>query len=143
MNFVTTFNLSKIVHNKWLQASGNWMVDLYSATMDDYNKTTLQSMGYYLFLKGGQRGIRPSTSVLKLRLASRSGNPLRVAKLVDEILDDTWLNTRLPHLEGERMFGSSKRKLDLPLGDDGDSYRHDRVNFNVPKLSKRALPGQC
>ena len=52
-----TCNLSKTVHNKWLQASGNWMVDLYSATVDDYNRAALQSMGYYVFLKGGQNTV--------------------------------------------------------------------------------------
>ena len=119
------------------------MVDLYSATMDDYTRAALQSTGYYLFFKGGRSGTGPSASVLKLRLASRSRNPSRVAKLVDELLDDAGLNTRVPHLEGERVFGSSKQKLDLPPRDDGDSHRHDRVNFSVPKLSKTASPGQC
>ena len=90
-----------------------------------------------------QSGTRPSASVLKLRLASHNGNPSRVAKLVDEISGDARLNTQLPHLEGERVFGFAKRKLDLPPGDDGNSHRHDRVNFNVPKLSKRASPRQC
>ena len=119
------------------------MVDLYSATVDDYSRAALQSTGYYLFLKGGRSGTGPSSSILKLRLASRSGNPSRVAKLVDELSDDAGLNTRVPHLEGERVFGFAKRKLDLPPGDDGDSHRHDRVNFSVLKLSKRASPGQC
>ena len=119
------------------------MVDLYSVTVDDYSRAALQSTGYYLFLKGGRSGTGPSASVLKLKLASRSGNLSRVAKLVDELLDDAGLNTRVPHLEGERVFGYAKRKLDLPPGDDGDSHRHDRVNFSVPKLSKRASPDQC
>ena len=138
-----TCNLSKTVHNKWLQASRNRMVDLYSSTVDDYSRVALQSVGYYLFLKGGWIGTRPSASVLKLRLASRSRNPSRVVKLVDEISGDIGLITQLPNLEGERVFGSAKRKLDLPTGDDSDSYRDDRVNFSVPKLSKRASPGQC
>ena len=140
---IPTCNLFETVHNKWLQASGNRMVDLYLATMNDYSKAVLQSTGYYLFFKGGRSGTGPSASVLKLRLASRSGNPSRVAKLVDELSDDTGLNTRVPHLEGERMFGSAKRKLYLLPGDDGDSHRHDRVNFSIPKLSKRASLGQC
>ena len=140
---MSTSNLSETMHNKWLQASGNWMVDLYSATVDDYNKAALQSTGYYLFLKGGQSGTGLSASILKLRLASRSGNPSRVAKLVDELSDDAGLNTRLLHLEGERVFGSAKRKLDLPLGNDSDSHRHSHINFSVPKLSTRASPNQC
>ena len=33
-----TSNLLKIVYNKWLQVFDNKMVDLYSLTMDDYNR---------------------------------------------------------------------------------------------------------
>ena len=36
-----TYNLLKIVHNKWLQASRNRMVNLYSATVDDYIRAAL------------------------------------------------------------------------------------------------------
>ena len=45
-----TCNLSETMHNKWLQVSGNKMVDLYSATFDDYNRAALQSSGYFNFL---------------------------------------------------------------------------------------------
>jgi hypothetical protein len=38
--------------------------------------------------------------------------------------------TRIPHLEGKEIFGSTKHKLDLLLGDDGDSHRPDKVNFS-------------
>ena len=50
------------------------------------------------------------------------------------------VNTRIPHLEGETIFGSTKRKLNLPPGDDGNSHRHDHVNFVVPKLGKGMSP---
>ena len=36
-----TCNLSETMHNKWLQASGNKMVYLYSATVDDYSRAAL------------------------------------------------------------------------------------------------------
>ena len=88
-----TCNLSETVHNNWLQASGNRMVDLYSAAVDDYNRAALQSTRYYLFFKGGRSRTGPTASDLKLRLTSRSGNPSRVAKLVDELSDDAELNT--------------------------------------------------
>ena len=48
------YNLSVIIHNKWLQASGNKMVDLYSATVDDYSMVALHSIGYFNFLRNGQ-----------------------------------------------------------------------------------------
>ena len=46
------------------------MVDLYSATIDNYSRAALQSSGYFNFLKGGHSGTGLSTSVLKLQLAS-------------------------------------------------------------------------
>ena len=137
-----TCNLSETMHNKWLQASGNKMVDLYSTTVDDYSRAALQSSGYFNFLKGGRGGTGPSTSVLKLRLASRMSNPSKIARLVDDVSVVAGVNTRVPHLEGERVFGSAKRKLDLRPGDETNSHRHDRVNYSVPKLSKKGSPGQ-
>ena len=93
--------------------------------MDDYNRVALQSTGYFNFLKGGRCGIGPSSSVLKLRLAFRSGNPSRVAKAVDDLSGVSGSNTRVPYLDGEKVFGSAKRKLDLPPGDNSDSHHYD------------------
>ena len=138
-----TCNLLETMHNKWLQASGNKMVDLYSATMDDYSRAALQSSGYFNFLKGGHSGMGPNTSMLKLRLASRISNPSKIAELVDDVSDVAGLNTHVRHLEEKRVFGSTKRKLDLPPGDESDSHHHDRVNYSVPKISKNMSPSQC
>ena len=62
---------------------------------------------------------------------------------MDEISGDARLNTQILHLEGEKVFGSAKQKLDLPPRDDGNSHRHHRVNFSVSKSMKRASPSQC
>jgi hypothetical protein len=40
--------------------------------------------------------------------------------------------TREPHFEGEEVFGSQKRKADIPLGSEHESHRPDRVNFSRP-----------
>ena len=117
---------------------GNKMVDLYSATVDDYSRAALQSTAYFNFLKGGRSGTGPSISVLRLRIAARNTNPSRVAKVVDDVSCAAGLNTRVSHLEGEKVFGSAKQKLDLPPRDASDSHRHDCVNYNIPKLSKTA-----
>ena len=119
-----------------------WLI-FYLATVDDYIKAALQSTGYFNFLKGGRCGTGPSSSVLRLRLASWSADPLRVAKAVDDIFGVAGLNIQVPHLEGEKMFGSAKRKLNLPPRDESDSHHHDRINYSVPKLLKRASPSQC
>jgi hypothetical protein len=46
--------------------------------------------------------------------------------------------TRILYLEGEEIFGSTKSKLDLLLGDDGSSYRPDKVNFAQPQVQTRS-----
>jgi hypothetical protein len=46
--------------------------------------------------------------------------------------------TRILHLEGKEIFGSTKQKLDLPLGDDGNSHRPDKVNFSQPRVQTRS-----
>jgi hypothetical protein len=43
-------------------------------------------------------------------------------------------------LEGEEMFGSTKRKVDLPLGLEENSCQHDQVNFFRPKLANATIP---
>ena len=69
-------------------------------------------------------------------------NPSKIARLVDDVSVVASVNRRVPHLEGKRVFGSAKRKLDLPPRDETDSHRHDRVNYSFPKLSKKGIPGQ-
>ena len=56
---------------------------------------------------------------------------------MEEVTTVAGVNTRIPHLEGDTIFGSTKRKLNLPPGDDSDSHRHDLINFFVPKLGKQ------
>jgi hypothetical protein len=100
----------------WMQASGNNMVDLYNATLDDYCRAAMQSTAYYNFLNGRGGGFGPDRMVLKLRSATRSGDLKKIAQAVGELTADTGLNSRIPHLEGESIFGSAKTKLDLPPG---------------------------
>jgi hypothetical protein len=40
------------------------------------------------------------------------------------------LCTREPHLVGEEVFDFQKRKVDIPLGFEGESHRPDKVNFS-------------
>jgi hypothetical protein len=139
---IPTCNLAETMHNKWFQASGNNMTDLYNATLDDYCRAALQSIAYHNFLKGVGGGTGPNRSVLRLCSATRSGDPSKIARAVGELSADAGFNSRVPHLEGERIFGSVKQKLDLPPRDESDSHRHDRVNFSVPKIGCRMTPGQ-
>ena len=61
---VPTCNLSEIVHNKWLQASGGKMIDVYHATVDDFAHAALQSFFYFNYLRGGPARTGPSKSEL-------------------------------------------------------------------------------
>ena len=61
-------------------------------------------------------------------------------KLLEQVTAEASVNTRVPHLEGDTIFGSTKRKLNLPPDDDSDSQRHDRVNFIVQMFGKEMSP---
>ena len=48
------------------------------------------------------------------------------------------VNTRYCVLEGSKLFGSTKRKLNLPPGADCDSHRPDKVNYSIPRPNTQA-----
>ena len=50
--------------------------------------------------------------------------------------------THDPHHEGAEVFGSQKRKPDIPIGADEDSHRLDIVNFSQPRPPKRVTRSQ-
>jgi hypothetical protein len=118
-------NLAETVHNRWLQQSGNRGNDLYDATVDDFVRAFMQCTSYYQFLKGQKSGTGPSKQELRLRHAQRSGNPEKVIAAMESMPSAEEWCTRSPHFEGEEIFGSSKRKLDLPFGSESDSHRPD------------------
>jgi hypothetical protein len=125
-------NLLETAHNKWLQQSGNRGNDLFAATYDDKIRVVMQMTNYRAYLKGKASGTSPSKQEVKLRTARRSGDPKKIEEALSQIPGVEVATTRIPHLEGEEIFGSTKRKMDLPLGDDGDSHRLDKVNFSQP-----------
>jgi hypothetical protein len=47
------------------------------------------------------------------------------------------LNTRDCALEGSELFGTTKRKLDLPLGVKCDSHRPNKVNYSIHRPNAR------
>jgi hypothetical protein len=54
--------------------------------------------------------------------------------------------THAPHMAGEEVFGSQKRKADVPLGFEGESYQPNKVNFSRPRIvtrSSRANHANC
>jgi hypothetical protein len=123
-------NLSETAHNKWLQQSGNHVNDLFDATCDDKIRAAIQMINYVAYLKGKASGTGLSKQELKLRAAKRSGDPKKIEEALSQLPEVEMVTTRIPHMEGEEIFGSTKRKLDLPPSDDGNSHRHDKVNFS-------------
>jgi len=79
-----------------------------------------------------------SKEELKLRAARRSGDPKKIAQASNTLPRDEGIGTQVPHLEGEEIFGSSKRKLDVPIGDAGDSHQPHKVNFSQPRVRTKS-----
>jgi len=61
-----------------------------------------------------------------------------MAKALNTLFGAEGVGSRIPHLEGEEIFGSTKRKLDVPIGNCGDSHRPDKVNFSQPRVQTRS-----
>ena len=135
-------NLAETVHNKWLQQSGKRGNDLYVATVDDFVRAFLQVVAYYQYLNGERPGTGPGKDELLLRVAQRtaekSGNPKALHAALSKMPGADEFCTRRPHFEGEEVFGSMKRKLNLPPGSEYDSHRPDKVNFSCPRVELRS-----
>jgi hypothetical protein len=92
----------------------------------------MQMTNYRAYFKGKSSGTGPSMQELKLKAARCSGDPEKIAEPFSQLPGVEVATTQILHLEGEEIFGSTKRKLDLLLGDDGDSHRPDKINFSQP-----------
>ena len=68
----------------------------------------MQSTSYRRYLKGGKAGTGSDKNKLKLHAARLTGDPAFLAEAVKLFLGAADLNTKVPHLEGEEIFGSAK-----------------------------------
>ena len=135
-------NLSETVHNRWLQQSGNRRNDLYDATVDDFVRAFMQCTNYYQFLKGGCSGTGPSRQELRLRQAQRSGRLDKLFDTMETMPEGKEWCTRTPYFEGNKVFGSTARQLNLPLGSQFDSHRPDKMNFSRPRVQRTTREGR-
>jgi hypothetical protein len=135
-------NLVETKHNAWLQESGNRRNDLYVASVDDFVRALIQVSKYYQFLKGEYAGTGPGKEELMLRVTQRSAlrsrNPKALNVTTAKMPGAKEFCTREPHFEGEEVFGSQKRKADIPLGSEHESHRPDRVNFFCLQVRTRS-----
>ena len=140
---IPTCNLAETVHNKWLQASGKRGSDLFIATTDDWVRAFMQMTNYRSYLCGGLSGTGPSKQDLKLKRALVSRDGKKIADALNDMPEAAEFCTRVPHLEGEEVFGTLKRrKIDMPIGFEGDSHRPDKVNFSHPRVQTRSIAAQ-
>ena len=133
-------NLSETMHNKWLQMSGKQGNNLFDATCDDSIRAWMQMTNYRAYLKGYASGSGPSKGKLRLRAARRSGDPKKIAEALNSLPGGEGVGSRIPHLQGEETFGSTKWKLDVSIGDARDSHRPDKINFSQPRVRTRSTP---
>jgi hypothetical protein len=115
---------------------------LYIVTVDDFIRAFMQVVRYYQYLKGDRAGTGPGKEELQLRAAQRTVEQTRDPKVLNivmaKLLGAELFCTREPHMAGEEVFGSQKRKADVPLGFEGESHRPDKVNFSRPRMATRS-----
>jgi hypothetical protein len=63
-------NLTKTIHNKWLQQSSNRGIDLYVAIVDDFVWVLMQVVRYHQYLKGERTGTGLEKEEMLLRAAN-------------------------------------------------------------------------
>ena len=74
----------------------------------------MQCTQYDAFLNGHKSATGPSKDELLLKFAKEFGNISSIIKTMNNMLGASKLCLQVPHLEGERIFGFAKHKLDLP-----------------------------
>ena len=100
----------------------------------------MQMTNYQAYLKGYASGSGPLKGEMRLQAARRSGDPKKITEAPNSLPRAEGVRTRIPHLEGEETFRSTKRKLDVPIGDARDSHRPDKINFFQPQVRTRSTP---
>jgi hypothetical protein len=115
---------------------------LYIATVDDFIRALMQVVRYYQYLKGDRAGTGPG----KEELAERTGDPKVLNVAMAKLPGAELFCTHAPHMAGKEVFGSQKRKADVPLGFEGEPHRLGKVNFSRPRIatkSSRANHASC
>ena len=85
-NKISSCNLAKTVHNKWLQGSNNKMICLYEAIVDNMVCTYMQIDDYRAWLQGGSNGKGHDSTYLKLEAATNCGDPKMLANAIRSYL---------------------------------------------------------
>jgi hypothetical protein len=70
-----------------------------------------------------------------LHRVSQSCDLIQIVAIITKYTSSFGVFTKILHLEGEEVFGSIKRKANLPLGSEANSHQHDQMNFSHPKMA--------
>jgi len=61
-------------------------------------------------------------------LQDKVGDPKKTTKALNTLPRAKRVGTRLSHLEGKEIFKSTKKKLEEPIGNVGDSHQPNKSN---------------
>ena len=86
----------------------------------------------------GSDGKGPDPAIFKLKAATMCGDPKMLADAMKIYTGAKNVNIRNCALEGSELFGSTKRKLNLPPYVDCDSHQPDKVNYSIHRPNTRA-----
>ena len=97
--------------------SGKCGNNLFDATCDNNIHAWMQMINYHAYLKGHAPCLELSKGELKLRGARRMGCPKKTVEAMNTLVEAHGEGIQVFYLEGEKVFGSTKRKLNVPIGD--------------------------
>jgi hypothetical protein len=128
-------NLSKTMHIIWLQQRRKRGACLYVATSNDYVWAFKQSTLYFHLKQGGQLSQGHDKIELFLRRVTQFGDLKQLVNIDLKYSLSLACTIIIAHMEGEEIFGSYKWKANLTLRSEGDSHRHNHVNFSHLRVS--------
>lgn len=100
--------------------------------MDDMIRAFMHIANYRSWLRGGPIGKGLDHASLKLKVASKCGDPKVSTNAMKAYPGAIDLNTKDCALEGFEFFESTKSKLNLPPSVDCDSHRLEKFNYSIP-----------
>ncbi len=117
-------NLSKTMHNIWIQELGKKETCLYATTFYDYVGTFKQMTLYYHLKNCGQSRKRPHRDELLLHKTTHFGDLKQLENTYLKYVLGSSFKVSIAHMEGEKIFHSYKQKVNLP-------YNENKIHINM------------
>ena len=114
------------------------MTCLCKVTVDDLIRAFMHIANYKSWLRGGYVGKTTDSCPCKLKVVAGCEDGKLLVEPMKSYLGAEGLNIGDCALEGFKLFGSTKRKLNMPPGADCVSHRFDKVNYSIPRLDIKA-----